>query len=299
MQKLHELIEENKHEIFIKDGLRMSQAQWENLLTRLKTFCDKSEAAEAGARAKDLECYDEQIWTFLIACGYAAGGKKSIQRLCAKLSGKADVRASPIWMEALPYPPRHNEGNTNLDFAFGAITNRATGEKESTLGIEYDSNSGYSDITFCEMKWYSDISKSVTHHQQRNQLARVIENALTFQDANGNRPSCCTVTLVTPAVFKQEPKSRLYHYKYNEYRSPDGGVNAEALIAEFDRCDQAMEPRRDTKGWNYPDSIEHRLSTLRLNWVTFEHLIFGLPDNPLGKAIRSFAEAYNHSGKRQ
>ncbi|MCB1088457.1 MAG: hypothetical protein KDM63_15570, partial [Verrucomicrobiae bacterium] len=62
------------------------------------------------------------------------------------------------------------------------------------------------------MKWYSDLSKNVTNDQHRNQLSRIIENAVVFQ-GKGALVERVTVTLVTPEIFVgTEPKSRLYHY---------------------------------------------------------------------------------------
>ena len=52
-----------------------------------------------------------------------------------------------------------------------------------------------------EAKWFSDLSTKVSNEQERNQLARVIENALTFQSADG-MPSECFVVLLTPKRFR-------------------------------------------------------------------------------------------------
>ena len=72
---------------------------------------------------------------------------------------------------------------------------------------------GASWVCFCEMKWYSDISGKVTHDIHRNQLARVIENAIAFASAPLDRAH---VALVTPASFRAS-RSRLYGYKFEEY----------------------------------------------------------------------------------
>ena len=43
----------------------------------------------------------------------------SLRWVIVRTQPENDAPGSPIWMEALPYPPRKNEGNTNLDLACG------------------------------------------------------------------------------------------------------------------------------------------------------------------------------------
>ncbi len=86
-----------------------------------------------------------------------------------------------------------------------------------TSGIQL-SDTDKSWICFCEMKWNSDISITVTYDLERNQLARVIENALCFQSDKHQYADEVTVTLVTPEMFYiSKCKSRLFQYKYEEY----------------------------------------------------------------------------------
>jgi hypothetical protein len=68
--------------------------------------------------------YDEVVWTFLLGLSYAAGGWDGIRKLQSLLSGYAVAPSVQyrLWLEALPVPPRKSEGNTNVDLAFGAIT---------------------------------------------------------------------------------------------------------------------------------------------------------------------------------
>jgi len=75
---------------------------------------------------------------------------------------------------------------------------------------------------------YSDISISVTYDIHRNQLARVIENALCFQ-GSGKYAEKIHVTLVTPSIFRNAPlKSRLYQYKDELFENlPDSAIAAE------------------------------------------------------------------------
>ncbi len=283
--RIDRLIDDHRHEIRRPDRLNITPAQWENISRRLRAFLD----AAGGAATPQPECYDEQLWTFLVACGYAVAEEAGLRSLCRQVTGDPGAPPTPLWLEALPVPPRHREGNTNLDLACGAIAARPIAGKAGGLGIRYDPAADH--IAFCEMKWYSDISKSVTHDQTRNQLARVIENALTFQGAGCERPSRCTVTLVTPAAFKAEPKSRLYHYKFDEYSAAP-----QRLLDEFARSDATM-PRRGTGGWRYPADIGARLGALRLRWITFEGLIGSLPQSPLDGAIRTFSDRHNGSAR--
>lgn len=180
----------------LRTHIRVSTDRWNSLKVRLSDQCMQ----------KRTDYYDEVVWTFLLAIAYASGGPEGVRSLEAMLSNRPSQSdaSSQIWLEALPMPPRKAEGNTNVDLAMGAISERAG----SDGGIQLDSQLGDS-VTFCEMKWYSDISKSVTNDQHRNQLSRIIENAVTFQRC-GKFVDRVTVTLVTPKVFvESEPKSRL------------------------------------------------------------------------------------------
>ena len=205
MQSLAGLLKKNCCEITKR--LYLSEGHWCDLLKRVRS-CEGVERL----------CNDEQVWTFLAACGYAIDCK-GVEKLTKILTGLdlPQPEDAKIWMEVLPLPPRAREGNTNLDLALGTITCRG----ETTGGIKLGSQSS-SWICFCEMKWYSDISTRTTHDIHRNQLARVIENALYFND--GARPSGCVyVALVTPKAFKNtNVKSRLYQYKFEEYEADRG-----------------------------------------------------------------------------
>jgi len=263
----------------LREHFRVSDERWNHLVGRLRLQLD----------APRPDFYDEVVWTFLLALTYAGGGWDGVRKLESILSGSSvepGVR-HPIWLEALPMPPRKQEGNTNVDLAIGAIAGRA--EKEG--GIAYDPDSG-SSVTFCEMKWYSDISKNVTHDQHRNQLSRVIENAVAFQD-NGQRVDRVTVTLVTPRIFVDtEPKSRLYHYKVEEYRR-----NPAILLTEWKRSYEQM-PKRSQSDWTYPD--EDRLrdlleSRFKLRHLSFEELFENAPESAFTPLLADFLEGSNGS----
>ena len=128
------------------------------------------------------------------------------------------------------------------------------------------------------------MSIGVRYDKHRNQLARVIENALCFQRGDAF-PKSVHVTLVTPTVFKERPiRSRLYQYKFCEYlQSPD------QLIAELAAC---RLKKRDE--W-YPD-LKQRVTCLRLHWVSFQSLCKEVPDSPLKVPFREFALRFDGTG---
>ena len=140
--------------------LYIGYARWDGLIDRIKR--------EEQTSSRDFA--DEQIWTFLVACGYAILGEQGIARLTKILTGSNQKPAANprIWFEVLPIPPRIKEGETHLDLALGIIALREGTES----GIELDEvESPW--ICFCEMKWYSDISTSVTYDIHRDRKSVV------------------------------------------------------------------------------------------------------------------------------
>lgn len=277
---MHAWIQKNAGDL--RQFFRVTDDRWIHLVGRLQKQLE----------APLPDFYDEVVWTFLLGLSYAAGGWDGIRKLESTLSdAKVDSTAQhPIWLEALPMPPRRKEGNTNVDLAIGAITGR--GDKEG--GIAYDPALGPS-VTFCEMKWYSDISKNVTHDQHRNQLSRVIENAVTFQGAQ-QLVEKVTVTLVTPQIFVgTEPKSRLYHYKVGEYRR-----DPRILLAEWERSYHPM-PKRVQSDWAYPDEariLEILEKRFTLQHLSFEELFLGAPESGFSMLLGDFLVAANGSMAR-
>src|SRR5262249_52916490 len=97
----------------IRKRLRLGRAHWDALVERL----DRAE------RPGNRECHDEQLWTFALACAYAAsdGGPSD---LAGRLAG-TPVASDAIWFEMLPRSPRRAEGQSNLDLALGDLVLRA------------------------------------------------------------------------------------------------------------------------------------------------------------------------------
>jgi len=255
------------HHDEITRHLYIGYAVWDDLTARV----EREEAKPAG------DCVDEQLWTFLVACGYAIAGEQGVAELTRILTGSdQESPANPkIWFEVSPVPPRKNEGNTRLDLALGTIAVRQGAEAGVTLD---DAASPW--ICFCEMKWHADIDVKVAHDVHRNQLARVIENALCFQDA-GRYAEKVYVTLVTPAAFRDAPlKSRLYQYKFEEYKADPA-----SLIADLEAC---VLEKREEPGWSYPADLARRVTCLSLRWVTYDELFQGLPGSPIAEELANF-----------
>ncbi len=263
----------NQYRGKIEKRLYLGYVRWETLINRLKKEQNSQKPIS-----------DEQIWTFIMACGYAIAGKDGIAKLSHLMTGQDQVLNddSKIRLEVLPFPPRMKEGNTHLDLALGALKKR-DGKRS---GIKFDQEAP-SWICFCEMKWFSDISHGVTNDIERNQLIRVIENAITFQ-ANDQYPENVFVTLITPQKFQESNIcSRLYHYKFKEYKSgvaPRKGHDL--MFKEIEQCQ--LQPRK-----TYPDKdiIQKRLTNLNLNWVSYETLFDNLPSSEIYQAIAGFWES--------
>lgn len=241
---------------------------------------------------------DEQIWTLLFAFGYRSDRKK----LFEVLTGVEAPDNCKAWLEMLPLPARQgswksgSEGNSNIDLIAGSIARR----DNTGSGVQYRPSGP---VCLVEAKWKSDIAGYTRHDPQRNQLARVIETAVTLQyhaeggendglpkPAPGERanrfPDQVYVALLTPRLFKVDgpPASRFYAYKFFEYTGPAGKA---AMKAEVE---SPAAIRREGDGWLYPN-IEQRLEKLRLRWVTFEDLYREMPNDNYKKALGRFIQA--------
>ena len=271
MQSLADLLEKNCCEITKR--LYLSEGRWCDLLKRV---CSYKEAERL--------CKDEEVWTFLAACGYAIDCK-GVEKLTKILTGLdlTQPKDAKIWIEALPFPPREEEGNTNLDLALGTITCR----DGTTGGIKLGPQSP-SWICFCEMKWYSDISTRVRYDIHRNQLARVIENALYFND--GDRYSDCVyVALVTPKAFKnREVNSRLYQYKFAEYEADRGHI-----VKDLEACVLKKREHAISK-------VADRVGKLTLRWPTYDEIFANIPDSTISERLKEFwRERGSYQGRAQ
>ena len=118
--------------------------------------------------------------------------------------------------------------------------------------ILLNENNGFSIII--EAKVLSDISCHITYDVMRNQIARNIDVMLDRNDAlcpplNHRDPEKTLFLLLTPQLFKDNPQSRLYGYKMNEYMTKPDSL-------QFDI------PQRTECNWN--------AISKRLGWLTWE-----------------------------
>lgn len=241
-------------------------------------------------------CEDEQLWTFLVACGFAAAKDHGVHSLTKLLTGvERPLPQNPkIWFEVGPIPPRVGERASWLDLAIGCLGTRSAG------GVELSPNDDPW-ACFCECKWYSDLANDVSNDVHRDQLSRLIESLLCFQGvASGSRHFLqhLHLTLITPACFKPindvaMPRSRMYQYKFDEYVTQ----KAAAILRDIDGCSL---PKRNEARFAYPPrrDLEERIERLALRWVTFDDLFVSLPDSALRGQIAEFWRAHgNYQGR--
>jgi hypothetical protein len=92
------------HRDEIVHRLQVGRVHWDDLI-------EKIERAERGSS----ECYDEQVWTFVLACSYGVD-PEGPSKLAFQLTGK-NITADKIWFEVKSRSPRNpnREGQTVLD----------------------------------------------------------------------------------------------------------------------------------------------------------------------------------------
>lgn len=211
---------------------------------------------------------DERLWSFLSAALIAEAPDRFVPLFCRESLRMPS--GGCVVCEGEPISPRGaKEGNTMLDIAFGHIEPRKApatpaGPGKSMLsGIGYGPKSSDSWVCFVEAKYLSDCACRTTYDPLRNQLARVIENLLCLQ-TEGQHPETLHFVLLTPRVFWDNPKSRMYGYKMADYRDP---ANIEA---DIDLCELQ---RRGSGGYKFP-RVDERLKHLAApRWVTFEDVL--------------------------
>lgn len=234
----------------------------------------------------------EEIWTFVIACAYALNGVEGIKKLASFLC-QIPIQQIPesfkkIYIEYKPKTPRKGirgdeVGNSEIDISSGCI------ELLSERMIHYkpfEKNKNW--ICFTEMKLLDDIQVTSGNNPIRNQLIRIIEDATCFQRHDSYEfPEKVHVSLVTPELFMREIESRLYGYKFREYKSSDQN-DVNSIYSDMNKA--RMNPRNGSS-WRYPNDIIERLNNnLVLHWLTFEEMISNIPDNILKPEIEKLYE---------
>lgn len=239
-------------------------------------------------KQEELEKADEQVFLSKIVEEYLKENK--VEKLYELLTrGNSKITPSNIkyGIEAQPLTHREKEGNTYLDLAMGSIKKRGSTES----GIELDATNREQDFVFCEAKWKSDLSVGVSKCSIRNQLQRVIENALIF--AGGNFKGNIFVTLITPELYKKHYElglnTRFYSCKYFEYKGNTRGT----FLRELDLIKElGVIPFNDEKGVErkskYREIVEKNLDKLILNWVTFEELFVEISNDSLKSEYKKY-----------
>jgi len=137
------------------------------------------------------------------------------------------------------YNKKNLEGATNVDALF--------------------LNSGNGFAVIIEAKVLSDISCDITYDVMRNQIVRSIDVMLekngTLCDPLDKRdPEKTVFLMITPKLFKDNPTSRFYGYKFNEYKN-----NPSSLARDL--------PHRKDCDWK---NISKRLGWL--SWEDFKNV---------------------------
>ncbi|HEC87404.1 MAG TPA: hypothetical protein ENI49_06045 [Thermoplasmatales archaeon] len=137
------------------------------------------------------------------------------------------------------------------------VLNSADGKKNlegptNVDAILLNSKNGFAVII--EAKVLSDISYEITYDTMRNQIARNIdvmleENKGLCSPLDKRDPEKTLFLLITPKLFKDNPSSRLYGYKFCEYKT-----NPNSLLKDL--------PHRENCDWQ---NISNRLG-----WLTWE-----------------------------
>lgn len=250
---LSDLLDTRKNDV--ERYLRLGKAKWENLSKKIRL----QEISQSPVFK------DEQIWTFLVACGYALSGEAGLQELSNILTD-SDLplpHKPKVWLEALPMPPRQKEGNTRVDLALGMISPRPL--TKSGIQLDIIENTW---ICFCEMKYDSDLSSKTTHEINRNQLLRVIENALCFQHSE-KLADKVYVTLVTRRKYQGSTVYKKYGDLFEDYRNNPASIQRD--------LDKLCLSKREQANWHYPNDISERIQKLRLKWISYEDLFSQMP----------------------
>lgn len=113
--------------------------------------------------------------------------------------------------------------------------------------------------TIIEAKVLSDISYGVTYDIMRNQIARNIDVMLENNNAlcyplNKRDPNKTLFLMITPKIFKDFPTTRLYGYKFNNYKE-----NPDSLANDL--------PNRKDCNWQ---DLSKRIAWL--TWEDFKHI---------------------------
>ncbi|MFC5379330.1 hypothetical protein [Aquipuribacter nitratireducens] len=165
------------------------------------------------------------------------------------LAHRLDRVAILPWVRARGVASRNLEGATKLDALLLASTGVA--------------------VAF-EAKVLSDLSKDTHYDATRNQLARIVDVVLEpnrglLSGLDERDPEQTYVVLLTPELFRSQPRSRLYGHLFHEYRS-----NPTALREDLPHRDAAtIEKMSERLGWATWEECED-VVTGACRWLSAE-----------------------------
>lgn len=118
----------------------------------------------------------------------------------------------------------------------------------NTDALLLNSESGFAVII--EAKILSDASCQIVYDAMRNQISRSIdvmleENGTLHAPLDRRDPSKTLFLLITPKIFRDNPTSRLYGYKLNEYKNDSDSLSRD--LPHRPNCDWKAISRR--LGW--------------------------------------------------
>lgn len=245
---------------------------------KLKNKIEALEEQNEGVKDKSWKNKDEARLIYKIVERYV---KTDRLNLLYKLLTKEEKDCHFVYLEAQPETERKNEGNTHLDIAMGSIKLR----KNTDGGIEYKLDTKEKSFLFAEAKWDSDISLGVKYCTIRNQLQRVIDNALYFCK-NPNEVEKIFVTLITPEKY-MKGRTRLYCYKYEEYKESCTSTKKENIL--FQELEE-IKKELPWKNKNLDALLNENFKKLVLNWVSIEELVVAL-----GTSGKDILEIYKNT----
>lgn len=218
---------------------------------------------------------DERFWTAacMMTIFYSQNRVHELTCLFKDAYGdKPPVREMKSWKECfdgevhlfleanLPSPRAYSEwlSKNIAERQFIPYIQYAADDKKNLEGatdvdaLLMNSKNGFAVII--EAKVLSDISIGITYDVMRNQIARNIDVMLEKNDTlcpplNKRDPERTLFLLITPRLFRENPTSRLYGYKFNEYKNKPGSLA------------QDLPHRKDCNWQNISE---------RMGWLTWE-----------------------------
>jgi len=200
---------------------------------------------------------DERFW--IVACMmtifYSQNRTEELTQLFRNAYGDfPPVKGVESWGECL-------KGDLHLFFEVklpspAYVLNSAEGKKNLEGPTNVDSillNSKNGFAVIIEAKVLSDISYEITYDTMRNQIARnidvMLEESKELCPPLDRDPEKTLFLLITPKLFKDNPSSRLYGYKFCEYKT-----NPNSLSKDL--------PHRENGDWQNVSN--------RLGWLAWE-----------------------------